>query len=94
MLHGGCRDEPGMTEWLEVAIKGRNDLEAPARAIAPVIGAVIDLLAAQSGVTLARMSGSGATCFALFDSEAERTAARHAIAAAHPSWWCLESALA
>ena len=94
VLHGGCRDEPGMTEWLGVAIEGRNDLEAPARRIAPVIGAVVDLLAAQAGVTLARMSGSGATCFALFEGEAARTAARHAIAAAQPGWWCLESTLA
>jgi len=94
VLHGGCRDEPGMTEWLGVAIEGRNDLEAPARRIAPVIGAVVDLLAAQPGVILARMSGSGATCFALFDSQIARTAAAQAIAAAQPDWWCLESTLA
>jgi 4-diphosphocytidyl-2-C-methyl-D-erythritol kinase len=94
MLRGGCRDEPGMTGWLEVAIEGRNDLEAPARAVAPTIGAVIDSLAAQPGVSLARMSGSGATCFALFDSEAARTAAAQAIRSTQPDWWCLESALA
>lgn len=94
LLHGGCRNEPGMTGWLEVAIDGRNDLEAPARAIAPIIGSVVDLLAAQAGVILARMSGSGATCFALFDSQIARTAARHAITAAQPGWWCLESTLA
>ena len=92
-LHVGCRDEPGMTEWLVAAIEGRNDLEPPARALAPMIGAVIDLLAAQPGVTLARMSGSGATCFALFDSVAARTAAAHAIRCAQPDWWCLESTL-
>jgi len=92
--HGGCRDEPGMTGRLQAAIDGRNDLEGPALAVAPVIGAVVDLLAAQPGVTLARMSGSGATCFALFDSEAARSAAHRAIAAAQPDWWCLESTLA
>jgi len=92
--HGGCRDEPGMTDWLLAAIGGRNDLETPARAIAPIIGAVIDLLAAQPGVILARMSGSGATCFALFDSEPARTAAARSITAAQPDWWCLESTLA
>ncbi len=91
---GGCRDEPGVKDWLGIAIEGRNDLEAPARSIAPVIGDVIDLLAAQPGVTLARMSGSGATCFALFDSQALRGAARQAVAAAQPDWWCLESTLA
>ena len=79
---------------LDIALAGRNDLEGPARAIAPVIGAVIDLLTAQPGVILARMSGSGATCFALFASTAARTAARRAIAAAQPDWWCLESTLA
>jgi 4-diphosphocytidyl-2-C-methyl-D-erythritol kinase len=93
-LRGGCRDKPDMTKWLRVAIEGRNDLEAPARALAPVIGAVIDLLAAQSGVILARMSGSGATCFALFESEAARIAATQAIRTAQPGWWCLESTLA
>jgi 4-diphosphocytidyl-2-C-methyl-D-erythritol kinase len=93
-LRGGCRDKPGMTEWLVAAIEGRNDLEAPARALAPMIGAVIDLLAAQRGVTLARMSGSGATCFALFDNEAARTTAAQTIRSAQPGWWCLESTLA
>ncbi|HWU73270.1 MAG TPA: 4-(cytidine 5'-diphospho)-2-C-methyl-D-erythritol kinase [Sphingomonas sp.] len=92
--HGGCRDKPGMTEWLLAAIEGRNDLEAPAREVAPVISAVVDLLQAQTGVLLARMSGSGATCFALFDSVAARTVAARAIADAQPDWWCLESALA
>ncbi|HEX7695521.1 MAG TPA: 4-(cytidine 5'-diphospho)-2-C-methyl-D-erythritol kinase [Sphingomonas sp.] len=93
-LRGARRDEPGMTDWVGISVGGRNDLEAPARSIAPVIGNVIDLLAAQSGVTLARMSGSGATCFALFDSQAARGAARQAIATAQPDWWCLESTLA
>ncbi len=85
---------PGFAGWLAGAIEGRNDLEAPARAIAPVIGDVIDLLAAQPGVILARMSGSGATCFALFDSEPARIAAGIAIGAQQPDYWCLESTLA
>ena len=94
VLHGGCRDEPGMTGWLKAAIEGRNDLEKPARAVAPIIGSVIDLLATQPGVILARMSGSGATCFALFADEAARVAAAQAIRSARPDWWCLESTLA
>ena len=93
-LHGGCRDEPGMTDWIGVAADSRNDLQAPALAIAPVISDVIDMLKSQPGVRLARMSGSGATCFALFDSASSRATARTAIAAAHPTWWCLESTLA
>lgn len=64
-----------------------NDLEAPARALAPVIGEVLDMLASQSGVLLARMSGSGATCFALFDGEEASTEAARKIAALQPNWW-------
>lgn len=79
-------------ELMTVARKGRNDLEAPARAEAPAIGQVLDLLAAAPGVRLSRMSGSGATCFALFDRPA-RMSATAAIARAR-GWWCLETALA
>lgn len=79
---------------LDVAREGRNDLEAPALAIAPAIGEVLAVLAQQRGVTLARMSGSGATCFALFDRPAARADAATAIRAAHSRWWCLETVLA
>jgi 4-diphosphocytidyl-2-C-methyl-D-erythritol kinase len=51
---------------------GRNDLTPSAIALVPEIGALIAKLAAQPGVTIARMSGSGATCFALFESDAAR----------------------
>lgn len=71
--------------------EGRNDLEPPARAIAPVINEVLDLLAAQPGAGLVRMSGSGATCFALFDSETNRDAAAEALAG--KGWWTLASTL-
>jgi hypothetical protein len=64
-----------------------NDLEAPARALAPVITEVIDLLAAALGCRLARMSGSGATCFGLFGSCGESAEAARAIRSAHPNWW-------
>ena len=50
----------------------RNDLAASATALAPPVAAVLVWLAGRSGVTLARMSGSGATCFALFESSAAR----------------------
>lgn len=67
---------------------GRNDLYPPAVALVPQIADVITLLNAQPGVRLARMSGSGATCFALFDDPAHRGAA----AAAMPvQWWTLAS---
>jgi len=78
---------------IAAARKGRNDLEAPAIAILPVIGEILTLLARQKGVLLARMSGSGATCFALFDHEASREAAADAIAADHPDWWLMRTRL-
>jgi len=78
---------------LAAALAGRNDLEPPARALLPVIGEVVARLAAQPGVRLARMSGSGATCFALFDDDGARNGAAAAIAAAEPGWWLLPTRL-
>ncbi|WP_076068247.1 4-(cytidine 5'-diphospho)-2-C-methyl-D-erythritol kinase [Sphingomonas montana] len=75
---------------LAVAAAGRNDLEPPARAIRPEIGAVLAALDGQAGARLVRMSGSGATCFALFDT----IAARDRAAAAMPgAWWTLATRL-
>lgn len=81
-------------DLIAAATKARNDLEAPARAIAPSIGDVLERLAAAPGVRLARMSGSGATCFALFDDAADRAAAAHAFRLAEPHWWVMETELA
>ena len=72
---------------------GRNDLEQPAIGLVPVITDVLTLLAKQPGVDLVRMSGSGATCFALFSDAQKRDAAAKAIAAARPSWWTLATRL-
>jgi 4-diphosphocytidyl-2-C-methyl-D-erythritol kinase len=66
----------------------RNDLEAPAIAIAPAIATLLDWLRAADGVTLARMSGSGATCFALFASDGARDRAAAAVATRFPAAWC------
>lgn len=79
-------------DLLARARAGRNDLAAPARALAPVIGEVEALLAAAPGVLLSRMSGSGATCFALFDTMASRDAA--AAQAAARGWWTLATEMA
>lgn len=65
----------------------RNDLQPGAIGLCPVIAHVLDLLLDSEGVLLARMSGSGATCFALFRDGAVQTAAARRIAALHPSWW-------
>ena len=64
----------------------RNDLEAPAIAIAPAIAEVLADLRALKGCRLARMSGSGATCFGLFGT-APAAAAAAARCAQHPDWW-------
>lgn len=72
---------------------GRNDLESPAIAILPVIGEILTVLAEQDGVLLARMSGSGATCFALLDDLAARDAAADRIATEHPEWWLMRTRL-
>lgn len=71
--------------WLAVAT--RNDLEAPAVALQPLIGEALDVLRDQAESLLVRMSGSGATCFALCagDIEAETLAER--IEAVRPDWW-------
>jgi 4-diphosphocytidyl-2-C-methyl-D-erythritol kinase len=69
------------------AAAGRNDLEPPALGLAPVIGEVLNSMAALKGVHLVRMSGSGATCFALLASDQAAAAGAEAIAAAHPGWW-------
>jgi 4-diphosphocytidyl-2-C-methyl-D-erythritol kinase len=75
-----------------IAREGRNDLEAPARALAPVIGKVLAALGEQPGATLVRMSGSGATCFALFSTAEARDAAAAALGGR--GWWILATELA
>jgi 4-diphosphocytidyl-2-C-methyl-D-erythritol kinase len=64
-----------------------NDLEAPARRLCPAVDQALAALAAQPHCLLARMSGSGATCFGLFANAGHGAAAAHRIAAAHPEWW-------
>lgn len=71
----------------------RNDLEPPARRLAPAIGEVLETLAAMPGRRLARMSGSGATCFALFDAAPDCRAAAAMVKAVQPDWWVQATSL-
>ena len=71
----------------------RNDLEIPARAHAPIIGTVLDELSALRGNALARMSGSGATCFGLFTDSAACDAAARQMRIRHPGWWVASTAI-
>ena len=64
-----------------------NDLTVPAVALAPVIGEVLAAIEALPDCLLARMSGSGATCFGLFADEAAARVAGAVLAAAHGDWW-------
>lgn len=88
---GVDRGPLGQGEVMAVAAAGRNDLEPPARAIAPEIDAVLALLEASPGVLFSRMSGSGATCFAIFQDATARDAA--ADAARARDWWALATFL-
>jgi len=78
---------PDLTSFVRRLMGCRNDLTAPARSIAPVIGEVLDAIEALPGVRLARLSGSGATCFGIFATAADAETGRAAIARRHLAWW-------
>ena len=69
-----------------------NDLEAPACRLAPAIAEVVETLRAQPGCRLARMSGSGATCFGIFDDQPAAAHAAEALRRARPDWWMISTA--
>ncbi len=75
------------TAVVEAIAASRNDLEAPAMALTGAIGETLDALRAQPGALLARMSGSGATCFALFSDCRQSAAATKALSRQKPGWW-------
>ncbi len=77
----------GRTELVTALLNDRNDLEAPAIALQPVIADVLRALREQSGCRLARMSGSGATCFGLFDTSRAAAAAVRILRDGHAAWW-------
>jgi 4-diphosphocytidyl-2-C-methyl-D-erythritol kinase len=74
-------------DWVKALAGVPNDLEPPALRVQPVISEVLSALRGSQGVQLARMSGSGATCFAIFSSAADAQAAAAKISADHPAWW-------
>lgn len=89
VLRGTAWPEAGasLEDWVEALAAGSNDLEAPATRIQPVIGEVIAALNATNGAWLARMSGSGATCFAIYENTADAKRAAQQIQTDHPGWW-------
>jgi 4-diphosphocytidyl-2-C-methyl-D-erythritol kinase len=81
------KEKASLEDWVEALAASANDLEAPAMRIEPVIGEVISALNATNGAWLARMSGSGATCFAIFENTADAERAAEKIRAHRPEWW-------
>jgi len=74
-------------KWIKALSRVPNDLEAPAIRVQPAIAGVLSALRASQGALLARMSGSGATCFAIYADTTDAQAAARTIAADHPAWW-------
>jgi 4-diphosphocytidyl-2-C-methyl-D-erythritol kinase len=72
---------------LDEISNGRNDLEEPAIELQPVIAKVLAVLRGLEGCRLSRMSGSGATCFALFDTTHSAQAAARTLHVGYPDWW-------
>lgn len=87
-------EPPGTVEQCLAWLHARgNDLEPPALRVAPAIADVCEALRRTGGCRLARMSGSGATCFGLYATAGAASAAATALAAAHPGWWVVATEL-
>lgn len=87
---GPSLQKPGSAdELISVLSIRRNDLQAPACILEPAVGEVLDSLSNQIGCRLARMSGSGATCFGLFTDAASARAAARCMTRARPDWWVI-----
>jgi 4-diphosphocytidyl-2-C-methyl-D-erythritol kinase len=84
-------DATALAAWLR---GGGNDLETPACSLAPEIFEVLAVLRRTPGCLLARMSGSGATCFGLYGDSATARAAAAAVAAERPAWWVRDTPIA
>ena len=80
----GFRDTADLLRFLETT---RNDLEAPARKLQPVIGEVLSAIAALPGALFTRMSGSGATCFGIFADDGCCRRAAGILRGTSPDWW-------
>jgi 4-diphosphocytidyl-2-C-methyl-D-erythritol kinase len=92
------RLQPGAPAFRAIATpidlaRCRNDLEAPAKQLTPSIGTVLSMLRGRRGLAFARMTGSGATCFGIYEDSASAMGAAQAIRTAHPGWWCVAATL-
>ncbi len=82
-----CMNFASIADFIDALEAMRNDLERPACERAPQVGECLRALRALPGARLVRMSGSGATCFALFESGAGARAAEDRLRRKHPDWW-------
>ena len=83
------RDTAEFAAWLS---EQRNDLEDPARSICPAVGVTLARIQDTDGCLIARMSGSGATCFGLYETSVQADTARDKISQQHPDWWVVACA--
>lgn len=86
-MQGGIPANPSRAELITWLGMQRNDLEEPALTLQPVIGDVLQALRALAGAQISRMSGSGASCFALFESYGEATKNAAVLRKKYPHWW-------
>ena len=84
LSRGRLQDTADLLRFLETT---RNDLEAPALALQPVIGEVLAAIGGLPGALLARMSGSGATCFGIFADDDACARGAEVLRKAAPAWW-------
>ncbi len=77
------QDFDSFITWLK---RQRNDLETPARAVTPEVSQALQALISE-GAALARMSGSGATCFGLYKTQTAADIAATRLKTQHPDWW-------
>lgn len=85
--YGAAVPENAGADFVAWVRAGRNDLEAPAMSLAGGVAQTLDVLRGQPGCQVARLSGSGATCFGFFDSMVSAQVAATAISVAYPDWW-------
>jgi 4-diphosphocytidyl-2-C-methyl-D-erythritol kinase len=84
---------PSIELLMKAVRKSGNDLEDPAGVLAPVIVHVLAAIGAARGCKVARMSGSGATCFGLFENRRAASTAAKALRRDHADWWVKATAL-
>lgn len=88
------RSPTDFADFVALLATRQNDLTAPAITLAPIVADVLQAIAATPDCRLARLSGSGATCFGVFETLAQAEAARAVILAAQPRWWAIAAPMA